>query len=173
MKKVTCRGHVWKIDLYNKKTKIYQIIKGLIILFIKLQFSIRYNQAFRPLHTSTSNIYLNFSLNLNGLVICIIYIRIISNTSHDSRRTHNRGLYTSNQVRSRLTYLSGLAATDLRTKRPSLFLSLTWHSWRQSWRPYKREVLAASSWTYIHTATKGCSRVIHLTPRRVGDLQEG
>ncbi len=30
------RGHVQKVDLYNKKTKIYQIIKGLIILFIKL-----------------------------------------------------------------------------------------------------------------------------------------
>ncbi len=44
---------MWKVGLYNKKTKIYQTIKGLIILFIKLQFSIRYNQAWRPLRTST------------------------------------------------------------------------------------------------------------------------
>ena len=28
-----------KLDLCNKKTKIYQTIKGLIILFIKPQFS--------------------------------------------------------------------------------------------------------------------------------------
>ncbi len=54
MKKVTYRGHMWKVGLCNKKIKIYQIIKGLIILFIKLQFSIRYNQAFRLLRTSTS-----------------------------------------------------------------------------------------------------------------------
>ena len=27
-----------KVGLYNKKTKIYQTIEGLIILFIKLQF---------------------------------------------------------------------------------------------------------------------------------------
>ena len=60
------------------KTKIYQTIKGLIILFIKLQFSIRCNQVFRSLHTSTFNIYLNFSLNLNGLVTCIISNAFVS-----------------------------------------------------------------------------------------------
>ena len=54
------------------KTKIYQIIKGLIILFIKLQFFIKYNQAFKPFCILTSNIYLNLSLNPNGLIICII-----------------------------------------------------------------------------------------------------
>ncbi len=42
-------------------------MKDLIILFIKLQFSIRYNQAFRPLCTSILNIYLNLNLNPNGL----------------------------------------------------------------------------------------------------------
>ncbi len=73
--KVTCKGHVRKVGLYNKKTKIYQTIKGLIILFIKLQFSIRCNQVFRLLRTSISN--LNLNLNLNGLVIYII-----SNTPH-------------------------------------------------------------------------------------------
>ena len=60
------------------KTKIYQTIKSLNILFIKLQFSIRCNQAFRPLRTSTSNIYLNLSLNPNGLVACIIPDAFIS-----------------------------------------------------------------------------------------------
>ncbi len=95
--KVTCRGHVQKVVLYNKKTKIYRTIKGLIILFIKLQFSIRCNQAFRSLRTSTFNIYLNIYFNLNGLVICIICICIIFNTPYDSRHTYSRGLYTSNQ----------------------------------------------------------------------------
>ncbi len=37
----------------------------------------------------------------------------------------------------------------------------------------KEKSLAASSRAFIHTATKGCSRVVHYTPRRVGDLQEG
>ncbi len=84
------RGHIWKIGLCNKKTKIYWTIKGLIILFIKLQFSIRCNQAFKPLRTSTCNIYLNIylylSLNPNGLqpyhlhyfrCICIISIHLM------------------------------------------------------------------------------------------------
>ncbi len=53
-------GCRWTVGLYNKKTNIYQTIKGLIILFIKLQFSIRCNQAFGhcipqlPTSTSTS-----------------------------------------------------------------------------------------------------------------------
>ncbi len=61
-----------KVGLWNMKTKIYQTIKGLIILFIKLQFSNQVQQAFRSLRTSISNINLNLSLNLNGLVTCII-----------------------------------------------------------------------------------------------------
>ncbi len=63
------------------KTKIYQTIKGLIILFIKLQFSNQVQEAFRPLHT----LIVNLSLNSNGLVTYIIsntfissqYIRVI------------------------------------------------------------------------------------------------
>ncbi len=43
-----------KSCVIRRKTKIYQTIKGLIILFIKLQFSIRCNQTFKPLRTSTS-----------------------------------------------------------------------------------------------------------------------
>ncbi len=54
------------------KTKIYQTIKGLIILFTKLQFSNQMQQAFRPLYNSTSNLDLNFSLNLNDFVTRII-----------------------------------------------------------------------------------------------------
>ncbi len=70
-----CRDHVRKVGLCNKKTKIYQSIEGLIILFIKLQFSIRCNQAFRPLRTSTSQ-HLpqpqpQFQRS-DGLVTCII-----------------------------------------------------------------------------------------------------
>ena len=42
------------------KTKIYWIIKGLITLFIKLQFFHQVQQAFKPLYTSNSNLDLNF-----------------------------------------------------------------------------------------------------------------
>ncbi len=61
-----------KSCVIRRKTKIYQTIKGLIILFSKLQFLIKCNQAFRLLRPSTSNIYLNLNLNLNGLITCII-----------------------------------------------------------------------------------------------------
>ncbi len=71
-----------KIGLYNKKTKIYQTIKGLIILFIKLQFSNQVQQAFRPLRTSTSNIYLNVSLNPNDLITYIIPNTFVSSPIH-------------------------------------------------------------------------------------------
>ena len=54
------------------KTKIYQTIKSLIILFIKLQFSNQLQQGFRLLHTLTSNLDLNLSLKPNGVVTCII-----------------------------------------------------------------------------------------------------
>ncbi len=40
---------------------------------------------------------------------------------------------------------------------------LLWLSWRRSWRLHKGEVLAASSRAFIHTATRGCSRVIHVS----------
>ena len=60
------------------KTKIYQTIKRLIILFIKLQFFTRCNELFRSLRTLTSNIYLNLSLNPNGLVTCIILDAFVS-----------------------------------------------------------------------------------------------
>ena len=63
-----------KKSLWNKKTKIYQTIKGLIILFIKLEFSIKCNKIFKLLH----NIYLNLSLNSNGFVICIISNTFVS-----------------------------------------------------------------------------------------------
>ncbi len=73
-------GYKWEVDLYNKKTKIYRTIKGLIILFIKLQFSISCNQDFRPLHTSTSNIYLKLRLNPNSFVTYIIPDAFISSS---------------------------------------------------------------------------------------------
>ena len=54
------------------KTKIYWIIKGLIILFIKIKFSIKCNPAFKPLPISNSNIYLNLSFHPNDPITCII-----------------------------------------------------------------------------------------------------
>ncbi len=56
------------------KTKIYRTIKGLIILYIKLQFSNQVQQVFKLLYTLTSNINLNLSLNFNDLVTCIILV---------------------------------------------------------------------------------------------------
>ena len=50
------------------KTKICQTIKGLITLFIKLQFSNQVQQAFKPLRISSSNLDLNLSFNVNGLI---------------------------------------------------------------------------------------------------------
>ncbi len=158
----------------NKKTKIYRTIKGLIILFIKLQFFIRCNQAFRPLRTSTSNIYFNLSLNPNGLVTCIIPNTFISSPIYIMCPD---GYITEVSMhlikfRSRTIYSSSLGATSLPTRRPLSFLLLLWHFCRRSWHAHKREVIAASSWTYIHTATKECSRVIQLTLRQVGNLQK-
>ncbi len=113
-------------------TKIYRTIEGLIILFIKLQFSIRCNQAFRPLRTLTSNIYLNLNLNLSlnsqrptGLVTCIILMQLYHpDTPHDSRRAPAE-VSASDQVRSRSTYSLGLGATGLLRRRPSAFSSST------------------------------------------------
>ena len=72
----------WKVGLYNKKIKIYQTIKGLIILFIKLQFFIRCNQAFKPLRTLTSNIYLNLSFISNSFITYIISDIFVSSPIH-------------------------------------------------------------------------------------------
>ncbi len=139
------KSYVWK-----KKTKIYQTIKGLIILFIKFQFSIRCNQPFRPIaylnlqHQPQPHIiYLNLSLNSKrstGLVTCIILMRSYRpDTPHDSRRALAE-VSASNQVRSRPTYLLGLGATGL-LPRPLSFWSF-WLFWRQNWRPHKGEVLS-------------------------------
>ncbi len=49
-----------------------------MILFIKLEFSIRCNSAFRLLCTSNSNIYFNLNLNPNRLVTCIILNAFVS-----------------------------------------------------------------------------------------------
>ncbi len=119
-----------KVGLCNKKIKIYQTIKGLIILFIKFQFSIRYNQVFRPLCISTSNVYLNIYLNLrlnpNDLIIYIIpntflwsLIRLMTPDIHTTEVSMH-----PIKVRSKFIYLSGLGAISLPTKKPLSFSSL-------------------------------------------------
>ncbi len=111
-----------KVGWWNIKTKIYQIIKSLIILFIKLQFSNQVQQVFKSLCISISDLDFNLSLNPNGLVnvsslIHLYYLRytffMILDLAYISK-----GLYVSNQVRSRSTYLLGLRATSLDTRRP-------------------------------------------------------
>ncbi len=164
-----------KVGLCDKKTKIYWTIKGLIILFIKLQFSIRYNQAFRPLRTS---IFKHLpqpqpqSQQSDGLVTCIIPDAFVSSLIRLMiLYVHTAEVSVSNQVKSRPTCLPlSLKATSLPTRRPLLFSSLLWRFWRRSWRLYNGEVLAASSWIYVHTATKGCSRMIYLLPWWVDHL---
>ncbi len=173
--KVMCKGHVRKISLCNKKTKIYQTIKGLIILIINLQFSIRCNQAFRPLRTSTFNVYLNIYLYLNCLVTCIISDAFVSSSiclMTPNIHIAEISIYPI-KVRSRLMYLSGLRATSQTTRRSLSFSSLLWCFWRQSWHPHKGEVLAVFSLVYIYTTTKRYLRVIYLTLWQVDDLQEG
>ncbi len=63
---------IQKVGFWNIKTKIYQTIKGLIILFIKFQFYNQIQQAFWSLRTSNSNLDLKLSLNSNSFIICII-----------------------------------------------------------------------------------------------------
>ena len=149
------------------KTKIDQTIKGLIILFIKLQFSIRCNQAFRPLHISNSK-YLpqpqsqsQWSRHLHHTR----YICIIPDIPHGSRHA-TAEVFASNQAKPGPTYSPlGLGAAGLSTKKPlsCLVKALTFMEEKQSCYPHKGEVLAASSRTFLYTTTKRCSRVIHLT----------
>ncbi len=70
-----CRS---KVGLCNNKTEIFRTIKSQIVLFIKLQFSIKCNQTLRLLHISNSNIYLKLSVNPNGFVTCIISNAFVS-----------------------------------------------------------------------------------------------
>ncbi len=119
--KVTYKSHVWKIDLYNKKTKIYWTIKGLIILFIKLQFSIRYSQASKPLHISNSK-YLpqpqpqsQWLDGLNTYIIADAFvlspIRLMISDIHLQRFLHpiksGLGLCVHRQAWEPLIYLPG------------------------------------------------------------------
>ncbi len=99
------------------KTKIYQTIKSLIILFIKLQSFNQVQQALKPLHILISNLDLNLNLNPNDLVICIISDVFVSSPICLMILDVSRGLYASNQVKSKPTYSSGLGATGLYTKR--------------------------------------------------------
>ncbi len=124
-----CKDHVQEIGLYDKKTKIYQTIEGLIILFIKLQFSIRCNQAFRPLCILISKYLPQFQPQSqwpDGLVTCIISDVFVLFSIHLMiSDVHIAEISASNQVRSRPTYLPlGLKATSLPTKMPLSFLSL-------------------------------------------------
>ena len=102
------------------KTKIYQTIKGLNVLFIKLEFPNQMQQAFKPLHALNSNLNLYFSLNSNSFInasssIFLYYLQYTSFMILDLVYT-SRSLYLSNQVRSRLTYPLGLGATSLHTR---------------------------------------------------------
>ncbi len=162
---------MWKVDLYNKKIKIYQTINGLIILFIKPQFSIRCNQAFRPLYTSNFNIYLKLNFNPNGRVtyiipdifvsyryVCIIPIRLmISDVYLAEVSIHpiksGPDLRTCKAWKPLVYPLGGFGHSS---QYPDIYR-------RQSWQLHKREVLVTSSRAFIHIAIKGCLSVIHPT----------
>ncbi len=78
---VTCKRFVCVI----KRLKYIKLPKASSFYLLSFSFLIKCNQAFKLLCISTSDIYLNFSLNPNSLVTCIIpdafissrYIRII------------------------------------------------------------------------------------------------
>ncbi len=183
-------GDKWKVGLWNMKTKIYQTIKGLIILFIKLQFFNQVQLAFRSLCTSVSNIYLNLILNLNGFITCIIPntfvsspIRLITPDVHQQKSLYIQlsQVQAYILIRFRLMYSSGLGLHTRQIWGPLVYPPGGLHHSspcphiyrRRSWRPYKREVLAASSKAFINTATKGCSSIVHPMTQQVGDLQDG
>ncbi len=93
--------------------------------------------------TSTSNIYLNLSLNSQqptGLVTCIILIHSYHpDKPYNSRRAFVE-VSASDQIRSRSTYSLGLETIGLLPK--LLSFSSFWLSWRRSWCSHKREVLS-------------------------------
>ncbi len=152
-------------------------MEGLIILFIKLQFSNQVHQAFRPLRTSIS-----------------ISISTSSSTSRPRHSYHpryasfmipdlaytSRGLYASNQVRSRPTYSSGLGATGLHTRglRHLVNALTSTESVIRTVALTKLTSAQGRSPSCVQLAFhphrhQGCSTVVHPTTRRVGDLQEG
>ncbi len=141
------------------------------------------NQAFKPLHISTSNIYLNIYLNLklnrNGFITYIIPDAFLSypiHLIHDFRPSlHQPSFYVANQsqVQAYILVRPGGYWSTHQKAFIILVKALTFYR-RQSWRPHKREVLIASSKAFIHTSIKGCLRVIHLTTQPMGDfMQEG
>ncbi len=94
-----------------------------------------------------------------GLVICIFLIHLYQPRYASWFQTCiGRALCIwSNQVQAYVLVRPGGHWST--TRRPSPFSSF-WLFWRQSWRLHKEEVLAASNRAFIHTAIKGCSRVI-------------
>ncbi len=74
------------------------------------------------------NIYLNLSLNSQrptGLITCIILMHLYHPDTLDDSRRAPAEVFASDQVRSRLTYSSGLRAIGLLPKSPLSFSSAT------------------------------------------------
>ncbi len=72
--------------------------------------------------------YLNLSFNPNGLRphhLHHLNVFVLSSIRLMTLDVHTAEVYASNQVRSKLTYLSGVGATGLPTRRPLLFLLLS------------------------------------------------
>ena len=143
-------------------TKIYPTIKSLNILFIKLQFSITYNQAFRPLRTSSSNIYINLSLNPNGLVIFIIANIFISSLIYLMiPDMHPQRFLPPIKLGPGLQTYQAWGPLVYPPESLCYFcLYFNVHK-RWSWCAHKGKVLTTSCKTFIHTATKGYLRVIY------------
>ncbi len=171
------KSHVKGRSVYKERLKCIELSRAWSFY---LSSSSSLLGAIRPsglLRTSTSNIYLNLSLNSQrptSLVICIILIHSYRpDMLHDSRHT-SAEVFASDQVRSRPMYFVRPGGYLVYYQRGFChFHQVLWLSWRRSWRLHKGKVLAASSRAFIHIATKGCSRAVHYTPRQVGDLQEG
>ena len=139
-------------------------------------FLIRYNQVFRPLRTSISNIHITLSLyphkprhlNHSGY-ICIIPIHLYRlDMPYDSRYTlaeisiypikSGSNLRTSCQAWVPLVYQS-----------EDLCYCYQWSN-EQSQYLYKGEVSVMSSKAFIYIATKENSRVVYPMTQEVSDL---
>ncbi len=123
-------------------------------------------QTSTSISVSNSNGLLVSSLASSGC-ICTVLIRLMIPDVHLQRSLYLIKSGTSPRTRQGsgplVYYQRGFCHSH----------QLLWLLWRRSWRLYKGEVLATSSRAFIHTATKGCSRMIRFTPWQVRNLQEG
>ncbi len=130
--------------------------------------------------TQSPNIYLKLKLSTSTSALIPNGLLALSLASSWYIRTILIRLIIPDVHLQRSLYLMK-SGPGLRTRQawgPLVYYQGLCHSCRSDFPEDEADVrtieksLAASSRAFIYTATKGCSRVIRFTPRRVGDLQE-